>query len=170
MMQIKESIGTGLILLTIVLISTALLTWADGKTTPIIERNEKMKANGLMATIFPDADRFVDQGGYTSVYYGDSLIGYIVRSKGRGYSSEIAILAGFNTDRSIQGIVILSQQETPGLGTKIAEPSFISQFAGRGKDEARLKKDGGAIDAVTGATRSSRAVIEAVRIASEALP
>jgi electron transport complex protein RnfG len=59
----------------------------------------------------------------------------------------------------------LSQQETPGLGARIVEvrpggekPWFTSQFEGKSGDELRLKKDGGGIDAITGATISSRAV------------
>ncbi|MBM3709310.1 MAG: FMN-binding protein [Actinobacteria bacterium] len=68
-----------------------------------------------------------------------------------------------DSNYQIKGISILSNTETPGLGTRITEISFTDQFKGLGLEDISLSKDGGKIDAITGATISSRAVTNAVR-------
>jgi electron transport complex protein RnfG len=88
---------------------------------------------------------------------------------GQGFGGELGVMVGFepNTDQ-VAGIGITTMAETPGLGTRVTEPTFVSQFAGQHRvDDVKVKKDGGTIDAITGATISSRAVCEAVRAAME---
>ena len=82
----------------------------------------------------------------------------------QGYSGLIRILVGFNPDGTITNIEVLEQKETPGLGTKMAEPFFKDQFAGKNPatSELQVKKDGGEIDAITAATITSRAFCDAV--------
>ncbi|GAI74042.1 unnamed protein product, partial [marine sediment metagenome] len=64
---------------------------------------------------------------------------------------------------NIEGMEVLSHTETPGLGNKITEEPFTEQFLGLGVDGIALSRDGGEIDAITGATISSRAVTSAVQ-------
>jgi electron transport complex protein RnfG len=59
-------------------------------------------------------------------------------------------------------VQVLSHTETPGLGAKITTDAWTGQFTGKTRDQAALKKDGGAIDAISAATISSRAVTRAV--------
>jgi electron transport complex protein RnfG len=82
-----------------------------------------------------------------------------------GYSGNIDIMVGIDPSGTIAGIEILSHAETPGLGDKIALPSFKANFAGKnlGNADWRVKKDGGEFDQITGATISPRAVVGAVR-------
>mgnify|MGYP000771863080 FL=1 len=77
---------------------------------------------------------------------------------------ESGTIIGMLMDGTVTGYKVIEQKETPGLGTKIAESKFADQFIGLNSyhDQFKLKKDGGEIDAVTGATISSRAVIDAV--------
>jgi len=64
-------------------------------------------------------------------------------------------------------IGITTMAETPGVGTKVRDASFLKQFHGMAADTAfQVKKDGGQIDAVTGATVSSRAVAQAIEKAA----
>jgi electron transport complex protein RnfG len=58
--------------------------------------------------------------------------------------------------------------ETPGVGTRVREEGFTAQFTGLSGDTFMVKKDGGTIDAITGATVSSRAVTDAVTAAMKA--
>jgi len=76
-------------------------------------------------------------------------------------------MVGFNADGSIKNIVVLEQKETPGLGTKMKGEKFLKQFRGETPSEFNLKpeKDGGDIDAIAGATISSRAFGEATQMA-----
>ncbi len=73
-------------------------------------------------------------------------------------------MMGVLPDGSLGGIEILNHAETPGLGSLIIEDSFKDQFKGRSLDNTnfKVKKDGGDIDQITGATISPRAVSEAV--------
>ena len=83
----------------------------------------------------------------------------------QGYSGTIRILAGILPDNNIKGIEIIEQSETPGLGAKISESAFTQQFQGKTIVGTRwkVKKDGGDIDAITGATISPRAVVAALK-------
>jgi Na+-translocating ferredoxin:NAD+ oxidoreductase subunit G len=79
-----------------------------------------------------------------------------------GYSGPITLMFGVGLDGTISGLQVLSHTETPGLGAKIVLPNFRDQFNGKRLEDLKLKKDGGQIDAITGATISSRAVTKAV--------
>lgn len=93
----------------------------------------------------------------------------VVSESSRGYGGVIRVLIGLQTSGEIYGVRILEQHETPGLGTKIEEWNFLRQFIGRGASGTQwaVTKDQGDIDAITGATISSRAVIETIRNALE---
>jgi len=82
-----------------------------------------------------------------------------------GYSGNIYIMMGVLPDGKLGGIEILSHAETPGLGALITEASWKDQFKGRSlaNTNFKVKKDGGDIDQLTGATISPRAVTGAVR-------
>jgi electron transport complex protein RnfG len=83
---------------------------------------------------------------------------------GKGYAGDVKVMVGFDlATGDLAGIGIGSLSETPGVGTRVKEESFTLQFKGMSKNSTfKLKKDKGAIDGVTGATRSSRAVAAAV--------
>ncbi|SIN90319.1 RnfABCDGE type electron transport complex subunit G [Halodesulfovibrio marinisediminis] len=83
---------------------------------------------------------------------------------GGGYGDNIGVMVGFNLeDNKLVGIGITTMKETPGLGTRIAEPDFRAQFSGISGEEAQLKSQGGAIDAISGATISSGGTVAAVQ-------
>ena len=81
-----------------------------------------------------------------------------------GYGGKIEIMLGLKPDGTINAIEILSHSETPGLGAKITEKWFKDQFKGRNLKNThwKVKKDGGDIDQITGATISPRAVTKAI--------
>lgn len=105
-------------------------------------------------------------------FLGESWAGTaIVGSSENGYSGTVKIMVGFNPDKTIQNIVVLEQKETPGLGTKMKDDKFIRQF--RGIDPAsfdmQVRKDGGEVDALTGATITTRAFCEAAQLAYDVM-
>jgi len=91
----------------------------------------------------------------------------VIGSSEKGYSGLVKIMIGFNPDGSIKNIVVLEQKETPGLGTKMKSDKFLRQFRGKKPSEFNLKpkKDGGDVDALTGATITTRAFGEATQMA-----
>ena len=102
----------------------------------------------------------------------DVLVGYAVTTyTKKGFSGNITLMAGFKPDGTIVNITVLEHKETPGLGTKMAEPKFKDQFMDKNPSEfsLRVKKDGGPVDAITAATISSRAFCDALQRASNTL-
>ncbi|MEC4686101.1 MAG: FMN-binding protein [Nitrospirota bacterium] len=89
-------------------------------------------------------------------------IGYIVQTFGKGYSSYINILFSVDNNFRVQKIDILHHAETPGLGDEIVLDYFKNRFKGKDIDHLKvLKKETTEyIQAITGATISSRAVAE----------
>jgi electron transport complex protein RnfG len=83
---------------------------------------------------------------------------------GYGYGGKLGVMVGFDLESGdLAGIGITTMSETPGVGTRVLEAAFLRQFMGLKSDASvKLKKDGGVVDAVTGATVSSRAVADAV--------
>lgn len=99
---------------------------------------------------------------------GGRLDGWVVKTSGRGYADRIDMLVGIDPSATIiTGLYILEQKETPGLGNKILSSRWRSQFADRKTDQPLVVTKGGdggphAIDAITGATISSRSVTRIV--------
>jgi electron transport complex protein RnfG len=91
----------------------------------------------------------------------------IIGSTEKGFSGLIKVMVGFTPDGTIENIVVLEQKETPGLGTKMKDEKFLAQFRTKNPSTYNLKvsKDGGEVDALTGATITSRAFGEAVQMA-----
>ncbi len=88
----------------------------------------------------------------------------------RGYSGDIRLLIGVDTEGEIQGVRVIQQRETPGLGDKIKadKTDWILGFSGRSLGDPpaeswAVRKDGGRFDQFTGATVSPRAVVGAVK-------
>ena len=98
---------------------------------------------------------------------GEAVVGYAVETASKnGFSGMIRMVVGFDATGRVLNVNVLEQNETPGLGTKMADegnPLFAS-FEGRNPGEMKLavKKDGGDVDALTAATISSRAYVDAM--------
>jgi electron transport complex protein RnfG len=97
--------------------------------------------------------------------------GWVVKSSGPGYADKIELLVGLdaNADK-ISGLFVLEQKETPGLGNKVGDLKWRNQFIGKpASDPLAVTKTGASkpdeIDAVTGATISSRSVVQIVNTA-----
>ncbi len=87
----------------------------------------------------------------------------VLKASARGYSSTIKMLVAISANGRCRSVSVLEQNETPGLGTNVLNEKFQTQFKGKTLEEMKLVKDGGKLDAITGATISSKAVIKAVR-------
>jgi electron transport complex protein RnfG len=105
---------------------------------------------------------------------GGQTVGYAVETATQmGFSGEFKLMVGFTPDGKVRAVKVLEHKETPGLGDKMAvegNPLFAS-FEGRNPSEMKLsvKKDGGDVDALTAATITSRAYVDAVARAFNAM-
>lgn len=104
---------------------------------------------------------------YPATMDGQFVGAAVVGGSEKGFSGLIKLMVGFNPKGEIIDIVVLEQKETPGLGTKIKDEPFLQQFRNKSPNDFNLKvkKDGGDVDALTGATITSRAFGEAVQLA-----
>ncbi len=98
---------------------------------------------------------------YEAKYDNGSTAGWVAKSSAQGYADRIELLVGFDPAvKKITGLFILDQKETPGLGNKIVEKNWRSQFIDKPIDKSLKvvkggKKDLYDIDAISGATISS---------------
>jgi len=156
-----------LLLTAVVAISVNLLNLTDRLTRDKIEAQEGQKIQNFLAEMFPDMSRFEFKNDIYTIYSNGDKVGYAFIAIGKGYGGDINILIGLEDKTTIKDIIIVSQTETPGLGTRITESFFTSQFTGLSIDNVALTENDGQIDAITGSTISSRAVVEAIRKAAE---
>lgn len=165
------------ILMLVALIAAGCLAWVDKITKPKILTQEAKALQDALHYVLSDAQVIVPESseGQILFYRGFSdkemkhLAGYAFQADGEGYSSTIKTIVGIDTLFVIKAIKILSQQETPGLGTRCEEilngetsPWWPRQFSGKNAREIRVNKDGGVIQAITGATITSRAITNAI--------
>ncbi len=148
----------------VVLLSAALLTFVNTLTEPKINEQEAAQTKSMLLAMFPDMTTYeLKSNGIYVIDSGSNLIGYAFLATGKGYGGDISILVGLEDATTVKAISIVSQSETPGLGSRITLSSFLDRFIGKKITDVKLTKDGGEIDAITGSTISSRAVVDAVR-------
>ena len=152
-----------IILTVVVAICVTALTFTESITRDKIKAQEEQKIQNMLSTIFPDMSRYDFTNDIYTIYSDGAKVGYAFLAVGKGYGGDINILVGLKDETTIKGITIISQSETPGLGSRIAESSFTNKFIGLNIEDVALRKEGGQIDAITGSTISSKAVIDAVR-------
>jgi electron transport complex protein RnfG len=147
-----------------------------------IDQQKKLELIAALKTTLPEYDNdpastartltFAATGGQQkeiTFYYakkGQDLAGVAFVVTGAGYQSVIRVMLGLAVNSEISGIEVLENGETPGLGTLIATSMFKDQFKGKSLRNSKLVagglavgKDGGDIQATTGATISPRAVL-----------
>ncbi len=119
---------------------------------PIKDR-KKFDFEGKTITVFPA----IKDGALISIAF---------ETFGKGYGGNIGVMVGFSmASGTLSGIGITTMKETPGLGTRVAGHGYTTQFKDHSIDSVKLKKQGGDIEAVAGATISSTGTVNAVQSA-----
>jgi electron transport complex protein RnfG len=128
------------------------------KDRVVVTVGKDEKGKPIQKTIFPAKEN----GKLVALAYGSSAT---------GYHGPIEVMVGVSTQGKVTGIAIMTHSETPGLGARIAEPGFTKQFQNMDLSPAlNLSAQGGKIDAVSGASTSSKGVVTAVRDALKLFP
>lgn len=182
--KLKEILIPTVSLFVICLCVTALLAVTNAVTKDAIAYQQELSAAESRQGVCPDAVDFekveYDVQGvecYKALDESGNLIGYAVSSASRGYGGDVKVMTGINAeDGSVIAINVYDNSgETPGLGVNTSGEKFTSQFAGLSSGTGvTVDKDAGknpdsvAVDSVTGATISSRAVVDAVNQAFDA--
>ena len=191
-MKLPDFIKFPVVLIIVASIAAVALAFLYKATLPAKGRIQAEITQSAYKVVMPDAATFEDAkaevDGATFDYKiakasDGKVLGDIGEGAAEGYSSKLRIMVGVKKDFTINAIKVLYQKETPGLGDKVNEilskktwwtvitgtspdeaglrPWFQTQFDGK-KMPVKVQKDGGTIDAITGATISSRAVCHAV--------
>jgi len=169
----KEIIRLTVVLTCVCMVAGLALSYVNVATKEARAYQDRLELLNALNMVLPDHDNeadkdTVDISGIT--YFLSKKEGAIngiafKSSSEKGYSGLIEIIVGVVPDGTIKAIGILSQKETPGLGSKIDKPWFKDQYAGKTLESANwaVKKDSGDFDQISGATISPRAVTAAVK-------
>lgn len=156
----KDKVKPAIVLLMVCLIASTALASAYSFTAPTIKARKLADKQELMREVFA-ADGYTLVNGRYVVLKGGNTQGLLLESSTKGYAGSIRVLIGMNNEGRVEGVKILDQDETQGMGNGISQRWFVNQFKGKSlKDHLIVKSD---IDAVSGATVSSQAVANAVR-------
>lgn len=163
--------------------SGALLGLFNQLTAEAIATSQQKAQEEAIASVLPSFEKLGDSYKMLPKGDKDSLevfpafdannkkVGNAVKTyTNNGFSGLIEIMVGFDDENKISGFQVLKHQETPGLGSKMQE-WFTPKMKGidPSKTNMTVSKDGGDIDAITAATISSRAFLDAIRRATKAV-
>lgn len=164
----QETAKPIVVLLLICLISGLILAAVNSVTAPIIAANQEAQAQATYIALLPEADSFSELPcsveGVSTVLQADNGAGYIVVAASRGYKGDVVATVAFGNGGNILGLSMTADDETVGLGTRVTEEEFTSQFVGLPAESF----DYADVNAVSGATYSSTAAVEAIDLAIQA--
>jgi electron transport complex protein RnfG len=156
------------------LLSGAIIAGTYAVTAPIAAKADAAMKVQAMKDLVAGAQEFKPIQGkkqwYAAMKNG-KVVAYVVPAVSNGYGGEIDMLAAVTPEGKVINFKILQANETPGLGSRASEPSFHKEFAGKtAKDLVVVKVPSTKnIQALTGATITSRAVTKGIREAVEAV-
>jgi electron transport complex protein RnfG len=188
MKKLKSTLPNMLLSLTgICLVAGAALAGVNEITTAPIAKSKAATLQAAIKVVTPAFDNNPSADQYKgATSEGDSLVIYPAKKGGKlvgvavesytkkGFSGEVQVMVGFNTDGTLVNYAVLKHSETPGLGSKMEEwfrqdknkQSVLGRSLGAGA--LTVTKDGGEVDAITASTISSRAFLDAINRAYSA--
>ena len=186
-MNMKKKLNQGLwpilILTVICMISTALLALTSEVTRDARAAQEEAAQMASKQKLFPEAEKFEAREDLLRPEDADKILslekvmnkdgsesGWLLLSQSRGYGGQVPVYVALDADGAVSGLDLPANDETPGLGQRVHEEAFYSQFVNDEPDVRFYAKTEGKdtdvtwtkIDAVSAATISSNAVCTAV--------
>ncbi len=170
----KETMNLALRLALICAVAAAALAQVDGFTREPIRLAEAQAQREAVEAVLPSFARLAgdtlrvgqpDEAIYFTGRDSSAVVGTAFTAvSGLGYSGEIEVMIGLDAEGVVNGIRILRHAETPGLGANYAAPEVLDAFyKGKGASSRwQVAKDGGEVDAITGATVTGRAICDAI--------
>lgn len=165
-------------LMLITTLTALLLACINLLTEPVIKANDDAKKQAAVLELFPEATdiRSMNEthahtysegiNEVLAVYKADLLLGYCADAQAMGFGDYIGIMVAVTPDNRIVGIRVLTIAETPGIGMAVAEQDYLSGYEGL---TYPVSFDPGSnhVDAITGATYSSRAIRNGANLVME---
>ena len=173
-LDFREILKPTAVLFTICVVVSAALAGTNLLTEDRIAQQALQTAEESRKVVLPAADTFESQegGAYYTGSAGGETVGYVFETGASGYGGTVSVMTGIDVEGNITGVVILSHDETPGLGANATKPDFLNQYLQPapedGLDVIKYQTPAeGQIEAMTGATVTSTAVTDAVNQAIE---
>jgi electron transport complex protein RnfG len=175
--EVMSILKPAIALLIIAGLAAALLGYVNVITAePIAAADEAAKKESMQAVCkeassfgetVPVEDENSEVTDYTpALDANNNVIGYAISVTTTGFSSGLKLMYGIDTDGTIIGLSVVDcSQETPGLGANAPKQDF--KIIGKQGGDLKVEKDGGEVNAITGATITSRAVANAANTASD---
>ena len=181
----RDMFKTTVPLLIICVIVALCVSVVDYFRTDVMAMRERQNSEIQKKEVLAVADRFEEIKGWQGKASGTDIIkeayrgissdktkGLVFIAYPKGYAGEIKVIIGINSEGFISGVTVGNNKETPGLGSKAAEPAFTGQYSNKSitsqinvvKKKPISKNE---IQAISGATISSKAVTNAVNAASK---
>lgn len=141
-----------IIVLTIIcLITSAALAMTNAKTKDTIAKVNKQTIKDAQAMVLPKGTK-----------------GQAIQGVAKSFGGDLTVMVGVDEKGAITGVTVTNHADTPGLGTKAHDPSYLKMYIGKtAKDLNNLKenniKDNKSLDTITGATISSNGVYHAIQ-------
>lgn len=149
-----------------VLLAAALLFGTSAALSGVTEKNARAELENAIAFVLPESKTFTEEvydgedEAIRSVHKGET--GFVVETVTSGYAGEIVMLVGVNNDGTVAGATVRKMSETWGLGSQaLVDYNFLVQFMGTEGDA----EVGGNVDALTGATVTSKAITRGINAA-----
>lgn len=178
----RDGIRMVITLVVICLVAGLSLAAVHGQTAPIIAAQEAKALQDGLAKVVPGAAAFEQvskealsgadpavKNAWAALDGSGKPVGLVVESAPTGYGGPIRMLVGVSTEGRLIKVEVLSAAgETPGLGSKAVEPTFVKQYEGMQAGVNLVKgkaPKGNEVQAVTGATISSKAVTDGINAA-----
>lgn len=151
----------------VIVITAVVLLGGKAALSGTARANVEIARNKMMTALLPGSTSFTPEefdgeqnSAIKSVYKAEN--GYVIESIAYGYNGDITLMVGVSNEGKVTGLVVEDMQETRGLGADaLTDVDFLAQFLLTGGDA----EVGSNIDALTGATVSSKAVTKAVNSA-----
>lgn len=161
------------VLVAICVVAGVLLGAVHAVTEPVAAQVAEERAQLTYRTLMPEAADFTplacDVPGVTALLDAKDVdgrtIGHVVVASSKGYSGQVPLAIAFDAAGTVTAVTAMANGETPGLGTRVAEPQFVDQFVGRAAEPLQVAD----IDVITGATISSKAALGAFNAATQAI-
>lgn len=169
----KEIVKPTLVLIVIVAVMSGLLafTYQAAGIKELGKGVSQTELDAAIPQILPKATKLVSTNitsediNFMGVYKDEGGNGVAMHVQSKGYGKDpLKMLVGINPDGTVAGVKIISTSESPGIGTKVEPADYLSKYIGK-SGEQKVRKDGGDIDEIAGATISSRAVAKGVTTA-----
>ena len=177
----KKTIKLGLILLMFTVVAAGILAFLNQNTKDIIADVKVKESNEARKEVLPTGKEFKeldenefkaatsDSPAVEEIYEGldgENVVGYTIKTTLSGYSGPVVVMTGIDKEGVVSGMKVVSNTETPGLGANSSTPEFQDQYTGKSaENDIGLVKNSpaeGEVQALTGATITSKAVTDSV--------